>query len=44
MKALSLGYPDAYEEDELEELENEVAPLSQALADRIEDVVLPQRG
>lgn len=44
LEAMSLGYPEIYEEDELEKFEEEVAPLSQALADRIESVVLPQRG
>lgn len=44
LEVLSQGYPDVYEEDELEEFEVEVAPLSQNLADRIEDMVLPRRG
>jgi hypothetical protein len=44
LEALSKGYPDDYEDEELEKLESDVAPLSQALADRIEDVVLPRRG
>jgi hypothetical protein len=44
LEALSEGYPDGYEDEELEKLESDVAPLSQALANRIEDVVLPQRG
>jgi hypothetical protein len=41
---LSEGYPNGYEDEELEKLESDVAPLSQALADGIEDMMLPQRG
>ena len=41
---MSHGYVPGYEVHELEEMEVAVAPLSQDLADRIEDVVLPQRG
>ena len=38
------GFIPSYEVHELEEMEMKVAPLSQDLADMIEDVVLPQRG
>lgn len=41
---LSLGYPDKYKDEGLDEHEAAVAPLSQDLADRIGDVVLPRRG
>jgi len=41
LKAISLGYAPGYEDKELEEMEMEVAPFSQDLADRIESVVLP---
>jgi hypothetical protein len=44
LEVLSEGYPDSYEDEELQKLESDVAPLSQVLVDRIEDVVLPQRG
>lgn len=44
LEALSQGYPNVYEEDELREFEGEVAHLSQALVDKLEDAVLPQRG
>ena len=35
------GYTPSYEVHELEEMEAVVAPLSQDLANRIEDIVLP---
>ena len=38
---MSHGYVPSYEVHELEEMEAAVAPLSQDLADRIEDVSLP---
>jgi hypothetical protein len=38
---MSLGYAPGYDERELEELEEVVVPLSQDLAGRIQDVVLP---
>ena len=41
---MSHGYTPSYEVHELEEMETAVAPLSQDLADRIESIVLPQRG
>jgi hypothetical protein len=44
LEVLSEGYLDSYEDEELQKLESDVAPLSQVLVDRIEDVVLPQRG
>ena len=41
---MSHGYAPGYEVDELEEMEAAVAPLSQDLADMIEDIVLPPEG
>jgi hypothetical protein len=44
LETLSLGYPDNYSNAELDALEAAVAPLSQALSDRIEGLVLPHGG
>ena len=44
METMSLGFTPGYEAHELDEIETVVAPLSQDLANRIEDIVLPQRG
>ena len=44
LEVMSHGYAPGYEVHELEEMETAVAPLSQDLADRIEGIVLPQRG
>ena len=41
---MSLGYAPGYEDHELVEIETAVAPLSQDLTDRIEDIVLPRSG
>lgn len=41
---LSLGYALGWSEDELTMLETEVEPLLRALADSIENTVLPRRG
>ena len=41
---MSLGYVPGYEDHELEEMEMVVALLSQDLADKIKDIVLPRRG
>ena len=38
---MSLSFAPGYEAHELEEIETAVAPLSQVLADKIEDIVLP---
>lgn len=43
LEALSLGYPDTYQDEELEKLEGEVTLFSDALADKIEGMVLPPR-
>jgi hypothetical protein len=44
LEAMSLGYMPGYDEKELEELEKAVVPLSQDLAGKIQDIVLPWRG
>ena len=44
LETMSLGFAPGYEAHELDEIETVVAPLSQDLANRIEDIVLPQRG
>ena len=44
LETMSLGFAPCYEASELDEIETAVAPLSSELADRIEDIVLPQRG
>ena len=44
LETMSLSFALGYEAHELDELEMVVAPLSQDLAGRIEDIVLPWRG
>ena len=44
LEAMSHGFAPGYGAHELEEMETAVAPLSWDLADRIESIVLPQRG
>ena len=44
LETMSLGFTPGYESYELDEIETAVAPLSWDLADKIEDIVLPQRG
>ena len=44
LEAMSHGFAPGYEAHEVEEMETVVAPLSQDLADRLESIVLPQRG
>ena len=41
LEKMSHGFTPGYEAHELEEMEMVVAPLSQDLADRIENIVLP---
>ena len=41
LETMSLGFAPGYEAHELDEIETTVAPLSQELANRIEDIVLP---
>ena len=43
LEAMSHDYAPGYEVHELE-METAMAPLSQDMADRIEDAILPQRG
>jgi hypothetical protein len=38
---MSQGYAPGYEDEELDKMENDVAPLSQDLANKIADAVLP---
>jgi hypothetical protein len=38
------SYPEELDDEAVERLESGVTPLSHALADKIEDVVLPRRG
>ena len=44
LETMSHGFVPGYEVHELEEMEAAVAPLSKDLADRIESIVLLQRG
>jgi hypothetical protein len=44
LEAMSQGYAPGYEVEELEKMEDDVAPLPQDLANKIADPVLPQRG
>ena len=41
LEMMSLGFVPGYEAHELDEIVTAMAPLSQNLADRIEDIVLP---
>ena len=41
--AMSLGFAPGYEPSELDEIEAAVTPLTESLASKIEDMVLPQR-
>jgi hypothetical protein len=44
LEVMTQGYAPGYEDEELEKMEDDVAPLSQDLANKIANVVLPQRG
>ena len=44
LETMRHGFAPGYEVHELEEMEMAVVPLSQDLLDKIEDIVLPQRG
>ena len=44
LETMSLGFVPGYEASKLNKIETAVAPLAQDLANRIEDIVLPQRG
>ena len=41
---MNLGFTPGYKASELDEIEKVVAPVAQNLADKVEDIVLPQRG
>ena len=41
LEVMSLGFPLAYEDDELDEIEKAVAPLAKNLADSLKEMVLP---
>ena len=44
LETMSLGFAPGYEASKLDEIETAVAPLVQDLVNRVEDIVLPQRG
>ena len=44
METMSLGFASGYKASELDEIETVVAPLMRNLADKVEDIVHPQRG
>jgi hypothetical protein len=44
LEVMSQGYMPGYEDKDLEKMEDDMAPLLQDLANRIADIVLPQRG
>jgi len=44
LETMSLGFTPGYEASKLNKIETAVAPLAQDLANRIEYIVLPQRG
>jgi hypothetical protein len=44
LEVMSQGYTPGYEDEDLEKMEDDVAPLSQDLANRIANVVLPKRS
>ena len=44
LETMSLSFAPSYEAHELDEIETAVAPLACDLANKIEDIVLPQRG
>ena len=41
LEVMSLGFPPNYEDDELDEIEKEVTPLVQMLANSLKGMVLP---
>jgi len=44
LETMSLVFAPGYEASELDEIETTVAPLLWDLVDKIEEIVLPQRG
>ena len=43
LETMSLGFMPGYEASKLDEIEKVVAPIVQNLADKVEEIVLPQR-
>ena len=43
LKVMSEGFPSTYEDEELEKMEEMVAPLAKNLADNLKEMVLPPR-
>ena len=41
---MSLGFVPSYEASEQDEIEKAVTPIARNLANRVKDIVLPQRG
>ena len=44
LETMSLGFAPGYEASKLDEIEAAVTPIARNLANRIKDIVLPQRG
>jgi hypothetical protein len=44
LEVMSQGYAPGYEDEDLKKMEDDVAPLSRDLANRIADAVLPPKG
>ena len=44
LEAMSLGFAPGYEPSDLDEIEVTVTPFAETLVNRIEDMVLPERG
>ena len=44
LETMSLGFSPGYEDSELDEIEKAVAPVAWNLADKVEEIVLTQRG
>ena len=44
LETMSLGFAPGYEASKLDEIETAVTPLAWTLADKVEGIVLPQRG
>ena len=44
LETMSLGFAPDYEASELDEIETAMAPLMRNLANKVKDIVLPQRG
>ena len=44
LETMSLGFMPGYKASELDEIEMVVTPIARNLANRVKDIVLPQRG